>query len=240
MSVRGWLAERSARFLLKGLDAAGIERIRRELRVENIDVPEPRIHGRTAREIELVGGAQSKAFMVALLPFVWRHMLTKEWGSHFRILDVGPGAAFGSELLASMHQSDFLGYRVTIDLIDIDDTYVELIKRCHKSVSTLRIQDIYDVTDTYDIVICSHVIEHVPEPLAFVRQLQRLATQKVFVLTPFEERADLMSQGHCNRFDQEFLQSFDEDEVQLLESIAWGAFLSPRYKMLLLELEGKC
>lgn len=72
-----------------------------------------------------------------------------------------------------------------------------------------------------------------------MRQLQRLATQKVFVLTPFEERADLMSQGHINRFDQEFTKHFDEDEVQLLESIAWGAFLSPRYKMLLLELEGK-
>lgn len=190
----------------------------------------------TSREIELAGGAQSKAFMVSMLPFIWSHMLTKQWGTHFRILDVGPGAGFGTELLASMHQGDFLGYRATVDVIDIDDTYADFIRQTHKSVTSVMVGDIYDLTEKYDIVVCSHVIEHVIEPLRFVRQLQQIATQKVFVLTPFEEKVELMAPGHINRFDRVFTENFHGDEIKLLESIAWGAFLAPRYSMLLLEL----
>jgi hypothetical protein len=184
--------------------------------------------------IEARGGAQSKAFMIDLLPYIWAHFRRYPRGTSFTALDVGPGAAFGSELLASLHASSFLGYPTAVDVIDVNRTYEHLIRTKHHFIRRAIFGNIYELETKYDIVICSAVIEHVPEPLRFVRRLQAVAKQKVFVLAPFEEDPNVMAAGHINRFDYDFLANFEKHECHLIESIAWGAFMRPPWKTMIL------
>ncbi|WP_043716352.1 class I SAM-dependent methyltransferase [Brucella intermedia] len=197
------------------------------------------VHGKSWREIESIGGAQSKAFMVNILPSIWAYMKSCGYGAHFDVLDVGPGAAFGSEFFASLHASNFLGFTCSVDLIDIDNTYKDLIEEKHTFINKFYCANIFDFDKTYDIVICSHVIEHVDEPLKFVRRLQEIARKKVFILTPYNERKEFLAPGHTQIFTQKFTENFEINEWRLLSSIAWGAWMTPPYDMLFLQLDGK-
>lgn len=101
------------------------------------------------------------------------------------------------------------------------------------------IGDIYSVEKTYDFVMASHVIEHVPEPLRFVRQLQKLSTKGTFVVAPYKERADLLSPGHLNIFNEDILNALSATKIHIVKSRGWGAFLNPPYEMYIAELPPK-
>jgi hypothetical protein len=60
----------------------------------------------------------------------------------------------------------------------------------------------------------------------------------VFVCAPYRESRDRLTRGHINVFDDDFLTSLNADEIELVESPAWGQFLAPRYKMFIARLPG--
>jgi len=192
----------------------------------------------SVEEIEANGGAQSRAFMIEMLPHIWSHLRTYPAGSTFTVLDVGPGAGYGSELLASLHNTDFLGYRLVVDTVDLSTDYADVIRFHSKFIRNNRYEDIFEMSDTYDIVIASHVIEHVENPLEFVNRLREFARQRVFVYAPFDEPQEALTPGHISVLDKAFLANFNNDEWTLVHSIAWGAFLDPPYQCLLLNLPG--
>ncbi|MDE3814297.1 methyltransferase domain-containing protein [Sinorhizobium meliloti] len=192
----------------------------------------------TRRGIEHFGGAQSKQFMVQLLPTIQQYMRKFPQKTHFSILDVGPGAAFGSNLLASMYQTPFLGYTATVHTTDIIDHYIKFAKVFCPNVVTHQ-ADIYDVAKSYDIVIASHVIEHVPKWRSFVKRLKELSRGIAIVCSPYRENPEMLTRGHCNIFDDEMLEEMKPEHVQLTESPAWGQFMKPPYKMFIATLKGE-
>ena len=125
-----------------------------------------------------------------------------------------------------------------MSVADIRNNFQELIEISFPYIKNFIHQDIYDHEVKYDYISASHVIEHVPEPISFIRRLQNMSRKRVFVLTPWKERADILTKGHINIFDEELLKEFPDANFELLPSVAWGAFLSPRYKMLFLDLPG--
>ena len=195
--------------------------------------------GMNVREIELRGGAQSKAFMASLLPKIWTHMQGYPRGTSFSVLDVGPGSGFGTELLASIHAGPFIGYRASVSVLDIRDIYFDLMKYRLPLINKRIKKDLYHLEERFDLAICSHVIEHVPDPVGFVRQLQNVSRQKVFLLAPWKEDPNHLTKGHINILDESFIEAFSDAEWSLEENIAWGAFLTPRYKMLYMGLPGR-
>lgn len=199
------------------------------------DVLPPQV---TRRGIELFGGAQSKQFMAQLLPTIQRYMRKFPQKTHFSILDVGPGAALGSNLLASMYQNPILGYRATVHTTDIVNHYIRFAKAFCRHVTPHQV-NIYDMEKSYDIVIASHVIEHVPEWLAFVQRLKEISRGIVIVCSPYRENPEMLTRGHCNIFDDVMLEQMGPDRIELTESPAWGQFMSPPYKMFIATIKGE-
>lgn len=187
------------------------------------------------RPLELVSGAQSKQFMADLLPTLQTYLREYPRGHVFDVLDVGPGTGHGSNLLASMYATAEFGYRMRVTALDISDTYRDYFRAVCRYVRFVH-EDLNDHDRVYDIVLASHVIEHVPDPIPFCRLMQARSRGRVFVIAPFNEPADRLTPGHINVLDEEFLEELDPLEVDRVPSAAWGPWEEPPYEMFIAQL----
>jgi SAM-dependent methyltransferase len=78
----------------------------------------------------------------------------------FRVLDAGAGNA------PYRHHFGHVSYE-TADFGEVDKEYCHLDYRC-------RLEDMPMADGTYDLVICSQVLEHVPEPVAVLKEIRRV------------------------------------------------------------------
>ncbi len=62
----------------------------------------------------------------------------------------------------------------------------------------------------YDVILCSHVLEHLPDPVTFLEKMREcLAPSGVFLgLVPLNER--IMDPHHVQRLDREKIHAFNE------------------------------
>lgn len=196
-------------------------------------------YGLDRESVETRNGCQSRVFVIDILPYLWRVLYKYPFGSTISLCDVGPGSGYGTELIGALHKG-FLGWKINVTAVDIKDSY-SLYKQLFHRYYEFRMQDIFSETmknESFDFVYCSHVIEHVKEPRRFVSRLQELCKDTVFLVAPYKENGEMITPGHINIFDQTFINLLQPREVHLIESQAWGAFLSPRYKMFLALLDG--
>jgi SAM-dependent methyltransferase len=221
-------------------DTAEIQRLIVEFRRLRVDVEEalsPALRRTKNAPIELATGTQSKQFMIDLLPHIQQHLTAWPRGSRLDVLEVGPGSGHGTALLSSLYASSELGYRMRVTAVDIRDdyhNYFELVAPYARH----RIADIFTMDETFDIVIASHVIEHVPDPAGFCRRLQELSRDVVFIAAPYNEPRDRLTTGHCNVIDQQFIEALDPLHIAVVNSVAWGAFCDPPYEMVIAKLRG--
>lgn len=153
-------------------------------------------------------------------------------------MDVGPGAGFGSNFLGQVLATDFFGRAANVFTLDIDPTYTEYIESKHPYIKKCIVGNIYDHGQTYDIIVCSHVIEHVPDPEGFLRQLQRLAAHRVVFTCPYEEPDDQLSVGHLHSLGDEFLWRVGAVMAERTRSAAWGFHRKPQYEVIIASLPG--
>jgi 2-polyprenyl-3-methyl-5-hydroxy-6-metoxy-1,4-benzoquinol methylase len=89
------------------------------------------------------------------------------------------------------------------------------------------------LAETYDVILCSHVLEHLPDPVAFLRRITRcLAPGGVFAgLVPVNERQ--LNPHHVQAVDEAMVRSWVSNarlELQLyLESDPWLYWVQPLY-----------
>jgi len=121
--------------------------------------------------------------------------------------------------------------------LDIVDTWATYIKTTFPNVRFVQ-ADAYEHDAVYDIVVSTHAIEHIPDPVRFARRMQEMARLAVFISAPFNEPADRLTQGHINVIDDEFVAQLDPLEAHVHQSACWGAFMTPRYDSITLRLEG--
>lgn len=190
-------------------------------------------------DIDAIGGAQSMIFMGDMLPSIFDAFdSVKPKHGPISVLDVGPGTGHGANFLGQVTSAGFLGHQSVVRTIDIEATYQNYIGSKHPYVEKALVGDIYLHEDSYDVVVCSHVIEHVPDPARFIRRLQSLARYKVVLCAPWQEPSDSLSPGHVNSFDEDFLAQLEVESFSLKNSVGWGYFLRPRYSVMILTLPG--
>jgi SAM-dependent methyltransferase len=186
---------------------------------------------------EVRKGAQSKQFMMQILPTVQAYMRQFPKGHKFRILDVGPGTGHGAQLLASLYQTMELGYRAQVETTDITRTNFPYMQVFCRYVIP-HIKDVHDIDDAFDIVIASHVIEHVPDWGPFAQRLKELSKGIVIICAPYKENPELLTHGHVNIIDDDFINALGPISVEKVQSPAWGQFMEPRYEMFIAVLPG--
>ena len=183
-------------------------------------------------------GPRSMQYMVDLLPHIQEFIATQPRGTRFTVLDVGPGTGHGTALLADLYRGNPLGYGMQVSGLDIRDYYATYFA-AHFPDLPLVIEDVFDHHTKYDIVVTSHAIEHIPDPLGFCRRLQEMARLAVFVSAPFNEPPGQLAAGHINIIDDAFLEQLQADQVVIHKSVSWGAFKDPPYESIIARLPGR-
>lgn len=164
---------------------------------------------------------QSQLFMIELIPIIHRLYLGLPEGATKTVLDVGPQNFAGTALLASVHgKLSFNRLKLTVSAIDIISRLVP-VKECVAPDIEFIVGDIYALeARTWDTIIASHVIEHVPAPARFVRRLQELARDYVIIACPWEERP--LTASHINTIDGETVRAMGARDLNVYVNYSWG------------------
>ncbi len=134
------------------------------------------------------GIPQSRLFMLDVIPLLNRLYEHAPEGERNTLMDVGPQNFAGTALVADLHgRQSYTRLKLDITAIDLHDKFALLKELIAPGVEFL-VGDIYKLEKrTWDTVVASHVIEHVPRPLDFVRRLQQLARDYVIIACPWNE-----------------------------------------------------
>jgi len=162
--------------------------------------------------------SQSFSFYADLSRYICKFLLGHETLS---VLDVGPRTGAGLALLRMMHHPlAFTRLKFApVDGIDLDPEFQRIAETEFRDIRAIT-GDIFDLAPkSYDIVTCSHTIEHIPEPEPFLEQLTRLGRRALFIACPFEEQNRIP--GHCVTIDHAFFDKFQFDDVEVYESQQW-------------------
>lgn len=164
-------------------------------------------------------GAQSTVFMADMLPFVHAKLL-KHYRRQdvLRAIDVGASSCFGTRLLASLHASHFVYSRMEVDAVDYVPDRSRWVLAAVPEVN-YHVKDLYDLPSrSWDIVVCSHVIEHVPEPRRFIEKACDICRGFAFFYSPYDEHP--LIPGHINRITEADFASLPA-ETHRIKSMGW-------------------
>lgn len=192
-------------------------------------------------DIDAGNGASSKHFMISALPFIDRlinEIALSTSRKSLSVLDVGVGSGAGSELLASLYPTRaFASAALQVTGLDIREDYRPYIEASTRRLSMIY-SDVFKLERAFDIILCFHVIEHVPDPIRFIGRLKELSRYACLVMTPYEEPTQGRTKGHLHSFGLEFLDRVEPSSWSLVSSPAWGRDMHPNYQMLLMKFDG--
>lgn len=162
--------------------------------------------------------SQSLQYYADLSRFMSSRILGFE---NLSLLDVGSRTGTGLAFLRLVHHPAAFT-RLKFDPvagIDIDPQFEQLCATDFPDVKGMT-GDIFDLEDkSWDIVTCSHTIEHIPEAESFVARLEQIARRYVVIACPFAETQ--LSEGHVRSIDYAFFRDLGYRDVQVYESQHW-------------------
>ena len=164
---------------------------------------------------------QSMIFYSELFPTLFDQLSKFQCGQNSSVLDVGGGSGAGTQLLAQMFRSGLSGYTGRFTVIDIDPVWQSFSEVLNGLVDYI-VGDVFQVKDkSFDIVVCSHTIEHIREDFAssFVRKCVAICRKFALFYAPFEER-DLIP-GHLFSITNTFLTQFKPCFLEIRNSAGW-------------------
>lgn len=168
---------------------------------------------------EALWGAQSTIFMADILPFLHAKLIEHHYRKQvLKVLDVGAATGFGSQFIASLHQDHSIYSRMEVEAIDINPARKRWVEAMAPNVK-FRVADLFDMPPRHwDIVICSHVVEHTSDPRAFIEQLRAVCRSFAFVYTPFNESPRIPA--HLNTITEADYAGLP-CELHRIKSMAW-------------------
>ncbi|MBL8212494.1 MAG: class I SAM-dependent methyltransferase, partial [Bryobacterales bacterium] len=149
----------------------------------------PHIPHLDANWLETCSIPQSTQFMIDCLPLLRRLLAQASPGETLEVLDVGTASAGGPGLLSNLHSGHFFGPRLQVDAMDVVRRYRGYAQMAFPNVNYLCANLFqYDPQRRWDLVMCSHTIEHIVDPLPLIRECQRRARRWALFYAPFEEQ----------------------------------------------------
>lgn len=170
---------------------------------------------------------QSIQFMIDIIPHIRQLFLTEQLKSSLSVLDVGPRTGAGSALLQKLYSPNTNSkIKMHVTAIDIDDKFREYANFCYPNLE-YRIGDIYSIkNEIWDLVICSHTIEHVPKPKQFLSRLLELAKDYVIIACPYNENENSLVPGHLHSIKDSFIDQFDPVIKCVYDGMYWNNSLA--------------
>lgn len=165
---------------------------------------------------------QSELFMAELIPVIHRLYSSLPGRAWKSALDVGPEVFGGTRLLAETHAKDTWSWlKLKISAIDISPNYQLLASLMVPDVEII-VGDIFDLDKrSWDFIVASHVIEHVPDPAGFAKKLQQLARDFVLFAAPWNE-IPITTPGHVNTINKELTGKLGARDLNIFTNYSWG------------------
>lgn len=141
-------------------------------------------------------------------------------GQDFKLLDVGVRSGVGSNLLGQLFcdQTWGFGTKFSIDALDIDNSWEDYIKTL-PYVNSFICEDVFNIADnSYDVCFCSHTIEHLDNPVEFVKKLTNISKQYSVFYCPFDEKNISPRSGH-RVIDSKIMDEIKPVYVKYVKSI---------------------
>jgi SAM-dependent methyltransferase len=141
---------------------------------------------------------QSLAFYLEVLPLFYQYILdcNMPLDRAYSFLDVGSRTGAGANMYGEIFSTERWGYRIklVVDTTDINEQWNKY-QKLNFFVNRYLNKNIFDFEEnSYDIVFCSHTIEHLDNPVEFVQQLKKVSSYFAFVTCPYEEKNPIV--GH--------------------------------------------
>lgn len=161
-------------------------------------------------------------FMIDCLPIIHNQLLEFPRDQVVRVLDVGTGTGAGANLLATLYAGNFLGPKISVETIDIGGISLQEYAKNRFPLIRYMVGDAADLpTDSpYDLVLCSHTIEHIEDYKGFTCMLQRLARKSCVFYAPWNEQNRIPE--HVVTLDSKFLREVGATQWEIIESPGWG------------------
>ena len=164
---------------------------------------------------------QSRLFTIDLIPYIQRLFYHVPHGTIIDVLDVGIHNGAGTGLLAELHNKQSYNHlKMNVTGLDINENFQKYIELCYPSFKFIK-QDIFKIPEdkTWDLVICSHVIQCLSDPISFIKQLRRLTSKYAIVACPYNE-TDLRK-GHVQTIDNNFISRLNPLEYHVYTNFCW-------------------
>ncbi len=177
---------------------------------------------------------QSMQFMIDCLPAIRSLIAGCE---ELEVLDVGTASGAGPALLSQLHSGRFFGPRLRIDAIDLIRRYQAYARRAFPLVHYIC-GDLfqYEPGRRWDLVLCSHTIEHLADPAPLIQHCRQRARKWALFYAPFEEKE--LIPGHLRAITRDYVESFHPIKIEVLTSPGWLHPSDPESKTVLFVLEG--
>jgi hypothetical protein len=195
-------------------------------------IPHPDCPDRTLEYVDLAHVPQELQFAIDCLPLLTGILQAYPKDRVVSLLDYGPGYCAGANLFATLFRSNFLSCKVNVSAMDVKDFRSDLIAFDYPLVD-FSVGDISAVplSKRWDIVYCSNVIEHIPDPGLLISDLVSHAEEWVIIYAPYAEKE--LSPGHVSTITEDTFSRFDPASIEIKDSLAWEG------KQILALLKGK-
>ena len=179
--------------------------------------------------------AQSIQFAIDCVPELHRVLLKYyQRASDLSLLDVGAGSGAGSNLIASLHADRMIYSKIDVDAIDYIDKRL-LWARSQYPMINYEVKDLFNLpSKKWDLVFCSHCLEHLEEPRPFLDKIIDVCRGFAFIYTPYNEvdRID----GHHFTFTEDFYYPNKVLRTKVFHSLAWFAD-NPEIQVMLVTID---
>lgn len=143
--------------------------------------------------------------------------------SSLSLLDVGAGPGFGTQLIASLFRDNAAsGYELRCTALELSPAWERLYPFINADIQ-ITTGNLYDIPpDSYDIVTCSHVVEHLErgEALRFITHMRAVAKRLAIVTCPWRETS--LHPAHVHRIDEHFVDDAGPSAHVVYKSGGWS------------------
>lgn len=187
---------------------------------DGVYVSDKKLNMDSREEFEYGWGAYSVQYAIDCMPEIHRVLKTYYTRAMtLKFVDIGAGSGAGANVFTLLHSDHHIYSKLEVEAVDHVPARQRWVQMMYPKVK-------YSVTSLeklppkhYDLVYCSHVIEHLRDPQEFARKLMRVCKGFVFIYTPYKEVERIA--GHLSTITEEVFAGLPVESMKIMPSMGW-------------------